>query len=222
MRRIFIATVFSVAALAPAGAASAAQAKVAPPKSGPAATFSAPQQAELDRISAALNAIHTMKGGFVQIDPNGGLEQGKFYLEKPGRVRFEYDPPTPTLIVSNGTTIAVKNTKLDTVDRYPLLSTPLDFVLSDHLDLKNNDAVTSVEHRGDSLIVRAHARDKHVQGDITMVFSDPGLELRQWTVIDPQGLSTTVALRNVETGVSLDPSLFVLKERNRFTKGNDD
>ena len=78
MRRILIAAVFSVAALAPAGAASAAQPKVAPPKSGPAATFSAPQQAELDRISAALNAIHTMKGGFVQIDPDGGLEQGKF------------------------------------------------------------------------------------------------------------------------------------------------
>jgi outer membrane lipoprotein-sorting protein len=221
MRRILTTALAVAAVLAFAGAASAAQSNTQP-KSKPAATFDATQKAELDKISAALNAIHTMKGGFVQIDPNGSLEQGKFYIEKPGRVRFEYDPPAPTLIVSDGTTIAVKNTKLNTVDRYPLVSSPLDFVLSDHLDLKKSKAVTSVEHRGDSLIVRAHSNDKRVQGDITMVFSDPGLELRQWTVIDPQGLSTTVALRNVETGVSLDPSLFVLKERNRFTKGDDD
>lgn len=217
MRRILTAAFLSAVALAFAGAAPASQSAVSAQ-----ATFNAQQKAELDKISAALNAIHTMKGGFVQIDPNGGLEQGKFYIEKPGRMRFEYDPPTPTLIVSNGTTIAVKNTKLDTVDRYPLVSTPLDLVLSDQLDLKSNNAVTSIEHRGGSIILKAHSSDKRVQGDITLVFSDPGLELRQWTVIDPQGLSTTVALRNVETGISLDPSLFVMKEKNRFTKGDED
>lgn len=187
----------------------------------PTAQFNAQQKAELDRVSAALNAIHSMKGGFVQIDPDGSLERGKFYIQKPGRIRFEYNPPTPMLIVSDGATVAVKNTKLNTTDRYPLVSTPLDLVLSDSLDLKDNKAVTAVEHEGNSIIVKAESTDGKVQGAITLVFSDPGLELRQWTVIDPQGLATTVALRDIEKDVSLSPALFELKERNRFTRDND-
>lgn len=207
MRRLLIAALFSVATTIPAASA---------------ASFDAAQKAELDRVSAALNAIHSMKGRFVQIDPNGGLEEGQFYIRKPGRMRFEYKPPTPTLIVSDGTTVAVKNTKLNTVDRYPLVSTPLDLVLSDKLDLKTDKAVTGVSHEGGSIIVKAKSTDEKVQGTITLVFSDPGLELRQWTVVDPQGLATTVALQNVETGVQLSPALFVMKERNPFTKGGDE
>lgn len=211
MRRFLAAAFLCVTAVTLSGA-----------RALPAAQFDTQQKAELDRVSAALNGIHAMQGGFVQIDPNGGLVQGKFYIAKPGRMRFEYDPPTPTLIISDGTTIAVKNTKLNTVDRYPLLSTPLDIVLSDKLDLKNNDAVTGVEHDGASIIVKAVSTDSNVQGSITLVFSDPGLELRQWTVIDAQGLATTVALRDVEKGVSLSPALFILKDRNRFTKDDQD
>lgn len=193
-----------------------------PACAAPAASFNAAQKAQLDRVTAALNAIHTLKGAFVQIDPNGNLEKGKFWLAKPGRVRFEYEPPSSALIVSDGTTVAVKNTQLDTVVRYPLLSTPLDLVLSDTLDLASNPNVTEVVKEGDSLIVKAHSADKKTPGDITLVFSDPGLELRQWTVIDAQGLQTTVALQNVERGVSLPPSLFVLQEKNRFTKSGKD
>jgi outer membrane lipoprotein-sorting protein len=163
-----------------------------------------------------------MTGGFTQIDPNGDAEEGKFYIEKPGRMRFEYNPPTPTLIVSDGTTVAVKNTKLDTTDRYPLVSTPLDIVLSDHLDLKTNDQVTGVSREGNSLVLKARSADKNVQGEITIVFSDPGLELRQWTVVDPQGLATTVALRDVEKDAKLSPSLFVLEEHNPFTRKGED
>lgn len=210
MRRILAAALLSMTALALTGAAN------------PPAEFNAQQKAELDRVSAALNAIHSIEGGFIQIDPNGDVEQGKFYIEKPGRMRFEYDPPTPTLIVSDGTTVAVKNTKLDTVDRYPLVSTPLDIVLSDHLDLKTNDAVTGIEQRDGSIVLHARSTDSRAQGEITLVFTGPDMELRQWTVIDPQGLSTTVALRNVEKGASLEPSLFVLKEHNPFTRGGDD
>jgi len=206
MRRLFAAALFCMVAVALGGAG------MAP------AQFDANQKTLLDKVSASLNAVHSMQGGFVQIDPNGGIEQGKFYIEKPGRMRFEYDPPTPTLIVSDGTTIAVKNTKLNTVDRYPLVSTPLDLVLSDKLDLKANDAVYGIERNGDSVIVKARSTDARATGSITIVFSDPGFELRQWTVIDPQGMATTVALRDVVKGASLSPSLFVLKEHNPFTR----
>lgn len=211
MRRLFAAAICCLAAVALMGAGKP-----------PAAQFTQLQKSELDRISAALNAIHTMKGGFVQIDPDGGIAEGKFYIEKPGRMRFEYNPPSTTLIVSNGTTIAVKNTKLNTVDRYPLVSTPLGLVLSDKLDLKNDDTVTSFQHEGNSLIVKAQSTDSRAPGFITLVFADPGIELRQWTVVDAQGLATTVALRGVEKDVSLEPSLFEMKERNPFTKNGED
>lgn len=208
MRRLFAVALFCVSAVVLGGAG------VVP------AQFDASQKAMLDKVSTALNTVHSMQGSFVQIDPNGGIEQGKFYIQKPGRMRFEYNPPTPTLIVSDGTTIAVKNTKLNTVDRYPLVSTPLDLVLSDKLDLKANRAVYGVQRDGDSVIVRARSTDSRAPGSITIVFSDPGFELRQWTVVDPQGTATTVALRDVEKDVSLSPSLFVLKERNPFTRDN--
>ena len=208
MRRLFAVALFCVSAVVLGGAG------VVP------AQFDASQKAMLDKVSAALNTVHSMQGSFVQIDPNGGIEQGKFYIQKPGRMRFEYNPPTPTLIVSDGTTIAVKNTKLNTVDRYPLVSTPLDLVLSDKLDLKANNAVYGVQRDGDSVIVKARSTDSRAPGSITIVFSDPGFELRQWTVVDPQGTATTVALRDVMKDVSLSPSLFVLKERNPFTRDN--
>jgi outer membrane lipoprotein-sorting protein len=189
---------------------------------GRAAGFNAAQKAELDQLSRALNSIKTMKGAFVQIDPNGSLENGKFWIEKPGRVRFAYSPPSDTLIVSNGVTVAVKNTKLNTVDRYPLVSTPLDLVLSNKLDLASNPNIVAVSREGSSLIVKARSTDKKVSGMVTLVFSDPGYELRQWTVLDPQGLKTTIALQNVEVAVQLKPSLFVLNDHNRFTKGQSD
>ena len=77
-------------------------------------------RAELDAISAYLNGIVTLKGGFIQIEPSGGVDQGSFYISKPGKMRFEYDPPSPTLIVADGHTVAVANKRLNTVDRYPL------------------------------------------------------------------------------------------------------
>src|SRR5450755_2524423 len=92
------------------------------------------QKADLVRVSAALNSIHAIQGGFVQIGPNGDVDQGTIFLDKPGRVRFEYDPPNPMLIVSDGRTITVKNRKLDTTDHYPLFGTPLHFILNNDVD----------------------------------------------------------------------------------------
>ena len=91
-------------------------------------TYSATDRVELDRVSAYLNTIRTMKGGFVQIDPNGDVDQGTFAISKPGRMRFEYKPPAPTLIVSDGRTVAVVNSQLKTLDSYPLNQTPLDLI----------------------------------------------------------------------------------------------
>jgi outer membrane lipoprotein-sorting protein len=165
--------------------------------------------ADLDRLSAALNAIHSLKGEFSQVDPNGAVEGGDVYIEKPGKMRFEYKPPSGMLVVSDGIDVAVFNKKLNTADRYPLASTPLNLLLSDHVNLKGSQYVVGLEHRPGFMVVHARSTDRRMTGNITIVFSDPGLELRQWTVVDAQGLATTVSLRNVQTGVALEPALFL-------------
>ncbi|HTK80117.1 MAG TPA: outer membrane lipoprotein carrier protein LolA [Rhizomicrobium sp.] len=176
---------------------------------GQAANFKPQDAAELDRISAALNGIHSLKGDFVQIDPNGQIEQGQLYIQKPGKMRFEYQPPSATVVVSDGIDVAVFNKKLNTADRYPLSTTPLNILLSDHVNLRQNKYVVGIEHRSGEIVVSARSNDRRMTGNITIVFSDPGLELRQWTVVDAQGLATTVTLRNIETGVSLQSVMFL-------------
>jgi outer membrane lipoprotein-sorting protein len=176
-----------------------------------AAPFSHADQADLARISAALNAIHTMQGHFVQIGPDGRIDEGVVYIRKPGEMRFEYAAPNPVLIVCDGLDIAVFNTQLHTVDRYPLSVTPLNILLSDHVDFGRNNAVTGVEHQAGALIVDARSDDRRASGTISIVFSDPGLELRQWTVVDAQGLSTTTSLRNIQLGADLPDSIFSLR-----------
>jgi outer membrane lipoprotein-sorting protein len=187
-----------------------------------ARTLSDADRADLDRVSAYLNSIRTLKGGFVQIGPDGQVDQGQISLVKPGRVRFQYEAPAPTLIVSDGSTVAIENIKLKTVDRYPLSQTPLDLILSDTIDLKRNHEIVGVEHQQDTLIVKARSSNFGVHADIALTFAMPSLELRQWTVIDNQGLSTTVALRDVQTGVDLPASLFVLPDKNPFARKKDE
>jgi len=175
--------------------------------------------ADLDRISAYLNSIHSMKGSFVQIGPEGQQDEGVFYIDKPGRMRFEYHAPNPVLVVSDGSSVAVQNRKLGTVDSYPLLSTPLNLVLSDTLNLKRNSSIAGLSREPGLLIVNARAAaSSKVNGNLTLVFTSPVLELRQWTIVDAQGLSTTVSLRDVQTGITLDPALFKLPEGKSTAK----
>lgn len=176
----------------------------------PRAQFSASEQADLAKISDYMNHIHAMKGSFIQLADNGASAQGNFYIEKPGRMRFEYQPPSPILVISDGSAISVKNKKLNTVDRYPLDGTPLELILSNNIDLGHDRAVTSVKTRPGSIIVHARSNNRRAQGNITIVFSAPEIELRQWTIEDSQGKTTTVVLRNAQIVQSLPPDLFAL------------
>lgn len=166
--------------------------------------------ADLGRVSAVLNTQHTLEGSFVQVGPEGQLDQGRFYIDKPGRMRFEYVQPNPTLIVSDGRWVAVENTQLKTTDRYALWTTPLDLILGNDIDLRNNSEIVGVVHQNGQLIIRARSHSGRVNGNITLVFSEPDLALKQWTVVDAQGLLTTVSINNVKADVTLDPALFVI------------
>jgi outer membrane lipoprotein-sorting protein len=181
------------------------------PSAAPARVLTRAERDELAKISDAYNSVHSLEAGFVQIDPEGRLAEGRVYIKKPGEMRFEYAPPTPTLVICDGLDIAVFNTQLHTVDRYPLATTPLNLLLSDHVDLARNNAVVGIEQQPGEIVVQVRSNDRRVTGNITIVFSDPGLELRQWTVTDAQGLTTTVSLRDIRTGVDLSDSIFSLR-----------
>ena len=196
-----------------AGAALATGALSAGPLS--TAAFAAVDQGDLIRISNYLNGVGTMEGTFVQVGPDGDVSEGKFYLRRPGRIRFEYNPPNPTLLVADGFWVGVYDTLDNTLDRFPLSETPLDLLLRDRVDLRREGAIQSIERSAGQLRVRAVDPDAPRQGSIPMVFNDNPLELVQWIVTDAQGLTTTVALNSIRRNVQLSPDLFFIEDVGR-------
>lgn len=186
-----------------------------------AAPLTAQDVAELNKISAYLNSITSMQASFVQVGPNGELDQGMVYAKKPGRLRFEYAPPSPYLIVSDGVTIAVANSKLRTVDRYPLVENPLNIILRERIDLAKDQRIVSVERQAGTLRITAAEKSGPLKGQVTLIFAAPATELRQWIITDAQGLQTMIALKNTKTEVSLPPDLFVLKDVDRFRRKDE-
>jgi len=182
----------------------------APPEARP--SFNSEQRGDLESISTYLNAMRSAQGSFAQIGPNGDVDQGKIYIDKPGKIRFEYGAPNPTLIVGDADSVYVQNRKLNTVDRYPLAGTPLQLILRNDTNLKQNRAILGVHRDGDSIIVEARTSNNRKKSNVSLVFAAAPVELRQWTVIDDQGLSTTVALRGMHPVPSLPASLFAHPE----------
>ncbi len=193
--------------------AGALAALLAPALPAPApAQMSGADARDLARISNYLNGVTTLEGNFVQIGHDGELSEGLFYMRRPGRIRFEYKPPNPALIVADGVWVGIYDKRLNTLDRIPLKSTPLDILLRKRVDLRNDGAVRSIERSPGLMRVTAIDPDAPEQGSITMVFAENPLELRQWIVVDPQGLTTTVALSEMRSNVTLDPNLFFIED----------
>lgn len=172
------------------------------------AIYTEEQKADLDKVSDYLNGIHSLKANFIQIGPDGGVAQGEVDIQKPGQIRFSFNPPSPELIVATGGEIYVKNSRLNTVDHYDLADTPLGLLLNQNVDLKTNRSVLGVYEQNGALIVQARSALNQNRSNITLVFSLPTLELRQWIVKDNQGGNTTVALGNLQIGAQLDPAVF--------------
>lgn len=179
--------------------------------SNQATAFDTKQRALLDRISMYLSSIQTMVGNFVQIGPDGNRTEGTFYLQKPGRVRFAYNPPSPIDIIADGSSVVVRDRKLATQDLYPLSQTPLRYLLADRIDLLRDTDVTSVSADDTFATVTIEQKQLMVGTDkLMMMFDAKDLTLKQWTVTDPQGFDTTVAVYNLDTTKKPDPNLFVI------------
>jgi outer membrane lipoprotein-sorting protein len=181
-----------------------------------ATAFTAEQRQLLDRISHYLSSVQTLVGNFVQIAPDGTRTDGTFYLQKPGKVRFEYNPPSPIDVIADGSSVAVRNRDLNTQDLWPLSQTPLRYLLADHIDLLHDTDVVSVS--SDDKYVTVVIEEKQIMvgtSRLMMMFDAKDLTLKQWTVTDPQGLQTTVAVFNLDSKEKPNPNLFVINyQRN--------
>ncbi|QIB34110.1 LolA family protein [Ancylobacter pratisalsi] len=165
----------------------------------------------IDRINQYFNSFKAMSGNFVQVDPDGTRRQGQFYLLKPGRVLFEYDPPSPIVLVADGRSVAVRDKRLKTQDITPLSATPLRFLLSENFNLARNSNVTGV-YQDDVFATVVIEEKQPMVGTfrLMIMFDAKTMQLKQWTVTDPQGYDTTVAVSNLNTTDRPDPMLFVI------------
>jgi outer membrane lipoprotein-sorting protein len=224
-----------VAPAAPAPRPSSAANTARPAPAIPAATpsirkFSAPgetlaldanQRSLVDRVSLYLSTIQTLVGDFVQVDPNGRRTEGQFYIQKPGRVRFEYQPPSPIDVIADGRSVVVRNRQLSTQDFYPLSQTPLRFLLAERLDLLRDTNLVGLYADDVFVTVVIEERQPLIgTSRLMLMFGAKDLQLRQWTVTDPQGFDTTVAVYNLNTTQKPDPTIFAIdytssSDRNR-------
>jgi outer membrane lipoprotein-sorting protein len=176
---------------------------------GETTAFDAKQRALVERVSNYLTNVQTLVGDFVQVGPDGTRTEGQFYIQKPGKVRFEYNPPAKIDIVADGQSVVVRDRVLATQDVYPLSQTPLRFLLSDRIDLLKDTNIVSVS--ADDVFVTVVIEEKTAivgTNRLMLMFGAKDFQLRQWTVTDPQGYDTTVAVYNLDTNTKPDPSMF--------------
>ena len=172
-------------------------------------SFNSTQRAQVDKISAYLSSIQQMVGDFVQVGPDGSRVRGEFYIQKPGRVRFDYEPPSRIEIIADGQSVVVRDRKLATQDLYPLSQTPLRFLLSDRIDLLKETNIVGV--RADDTFVSVTIEETQPligTSRLVMMVGAKDFKLKQWTITDPQGYDTTVAVSNLDNSKRPDPGLF--------------
>ena len=196
------------------GTACIAGASIAAPQSSPqssslAAPLSDADRADIARIERHINEIETLQARFLQVTSTGDYSEGTLFLWRPGRLRIEYDPPTPMLIVANRTWLIYEDKKLEQVTQMPLSATPAEILVADNISLFSDAfTITRFERGASSLRLTVTRTEDPLAGNITLVFSDRPLALKKWTVIDAQGVATTVSLLGSSLGAPLNPALF--------------
>lgn len=184
-----------------------------------AITLTAEQTEAIQRINAYINSFQSLKGDFVQISPKGRSSRGIMLISKPGKLRFEYEPPNPLLIASDGKWLTIKNKLKEKGDQVPLASTPLRFIVATKVNLLNEANVVGFEQADGFTTVALADKKGGLAGQIILVFDESRGELQQWIIVDGKGQRTTVQLGNMEKDVKIDPKLFAVtikrKEREK-------
>ncbi len=187
------------------------------PATGKAQLAQTPQdRADLARVEAYLNGIHTLKARFEQLAPNGGTSGGTAWLQRPGRMRFQYDAPAPFLLVAGHGLLVFNDSKLNQTSNIPLTRTPLGLLLQDNLKLSGDITVTQVTRYPGQLQVTLLRTATPAEGSLTLVFADAPLVLRSWVVLDAQRQQTRVSLIDPHLGGTFDQSLFTFIDPKFF------
>jgi outer membrane lipoprotein-sorting protein len=164
--------------------------------------------ADLTRIETYLDSLRTLKAHFLQAAPNGAISEGTAWLDRPGRMRFQYDPPSPLLLVAGHGLVVFHDKSLNQTTNIPISRTPLGILLADNVRLTGDVTVTGMQRLPGQIQVSLVRTASPGDGTLTLIFADNPLVLRQWTVLDAQRQETRVTLYNVETGGKFDAKLF--------------
>lgn len=166
-------------------------------------------QADIARVESYLNGFSSLKARFQQFAPDGSLSEGTLYLKRPGQMRFEYDEPSPILIVADGSFVIFHDKSVNQIDRVPINSTPLGVLLDDRIRLRDSRVrISRIDRNPGALRVTVFDVDRPKEGEITLAFSDAPLSFRGWQVRDASGQVTSIALSKIETGLSFPGKLF--------------
>ena len=181
--------------------------------------LSAQDQADIARVEAYLNTLRTLKARFLQVAPNGATSGGTVWLERPGRMRFQYDPPAPYLLVAGYGALVFYDAQLGQTTNIPLGQTPLGILLQDNVKLSGGVTVTNVVRQPGQLQLTVLRTASPGDGSLTLIFADNPLVLRQWIVLDQQRQETRVTLVDAQLGGTFDPKLFQFIDPKFFGNG---
>lgn len=176
-----------------------------------AAELSSADRGAINHIENYLNGLKTVEARFVQISSTGDFAEGNLYIARPGRLRIEYDEPNPNLIVADGLWLIHYDKELSQATHVLLDSTPAAILVDEKVALDSDDLViTAFENAAGVLRLSVVRAEDPGEGTVTLVFNEKPLRLKKWTVVDPQGVVTTVSLQNPRFGGELDSNLFHL------------
>ena len=217
LRHPLFLALFASAALCGAALAAETPKPATPPpveaaRAGAAQPLTDADRALVKTATDYLQGLKMVEGKFSQTAPAGAKSSGVFYMQRPGKARFQYDAPAELLVVSDGSNVSVWDGRLKSFDQYPLWSTPLVLLLAKQVRLDKGVIVTAVEHTKDAFAITAKDARKKAEGRIVLRFVEGPTALTGWSVIDGQGRRTDVALGPLAPKASLEASLFVLRD----------
>jgi outer membrane lipoprotein-sorting protein len=169
------------------------------------------RSAALAEASRALNGVRALQGRFQQVSPGGATVTGAFFMQRPGRLRFEYDAPSPLTIVADGATVAISDRAMRTSDQLPLRATPLYFVLKSTINFEKDARITRVARTENELLITARDKSGQTDGEITLSLDAASKALKRWRIVDGQGQVTQLTLIEARPTAKLDPKLFIIQ-----------
>ena len=183
------------------------------------AQFDATQLAALEQLQTWLRGVVTLQGSFTQEAPDGTTSTGRFYIQKPGHLRFEYAPPARLQIVADGFWVAIQDKKLKTTEKYPLATTPLKLILDDKVDLLADADITQIYPGAELTTVTLQESAGGATGELSLMFDPHSVTLQRWVIVDAQGMSTTVELDQTVANAAIDPAMFNIIENRILDVG---